>query len=59
MSDDANPVDFQSVQLHELDEIVKRRREANIPVEKDEDGLSQFQPRSASVAVSKRCAAAC
>ncbi len=41
MSDESEPVDFDTVREQELDEIVKRRREANVPIEKDENGHSQ------------------
>ena len=41
MSDESEPVDFDAVREQELDEIVKRRREANVPIEKDENGHSQ------------------
>lgn len=41
MADDLRPVDFESVRKQELDEIAKRRREANLSSEKDEDGRNR------------------
>lgn len=41
MSDESGPVDFEAVRKHELDEISKRRREADVPPVKDQDGHSQ------------------
>ena len=41
MSDEPNPVNFSDVRSRELEEIVKRRREAKVPLEKDESGQSK------------------
>ncbi|NND96606.1 MAG: hypothetical protein HKN47_04675 [Pirellulaceae bacterium] len=38
VENDAQPIDFGTVKEHELGEIVKRRREANVASERDADG---------------------
>ena len=41
MSDESDAVGFETVRLYELEQIVKRRREANVPAEKDDHGRSK------------------